>query len=160
MNVFLSDINSRFTLQHRYVPDRESFAKLVQIFKKHVKKKVEPSIEAVASGASTGNDQLTSGFPDLYTPKWPWFQEAHATAYVSLFLSLTLYHKHTQTQTTQQVRSGRTRGGLIRTTRMAGRTHSKTSTVTSTSYEEKIKSTSLIIECLELVQRFVLDRLH
>jgi hypothetical protein len=43
---------------------------------------------------------------------------------------------------------------------MAGRTHSKTSTVTSTSYEEKIKSTSLIIECLELVQRFVLDRLH
>ena len=78
----------------------------------------------------------------------------------SLFLSLTLYHKHTQTQTTQQVRSGRTRGGLIRTTRMAGRTHSKTSTVTSTSYEEKIKSTSLIIECLELVQRFVLDRLH
>ena len=109
--MFLSDINSRFTLQHRYVPDRESFAKLVQIFKKHVKKKVEPSIEAVASGASTGNDQLTSGFPDLYTPKWPWFQEAHATAYVYLSLPNTLSQTHTNTNNTtgtQWPNSGRT----------------------------------------------------
>ena len=106
--MFLSDINSRFTLQHRYIPDRESFAKLVQIFKKHVKKKVEPSIEAVASGASTGNDQLTSGFHRSLHSKVALVSGGSCNC-VRLSLSLQHSISNTHKQTTQQVRSGRTR---------------------------------------------------
>ena len=87
-----------------YLPNRKSFAKLVTLFKRYVTKTVDPSIEAVANrtehakkaDTSTENNQLKSGFPDLYRTSWPWFKEAHATAYVSsLSLSLSLCISHT-----------------------------------------------------------------